>query len=902
MKMSPVKAGVQSICLLGLFVLVGCTAARKYTTTVTRTSDYHSSYDDTTLSPLNSTVLMPYNRFIDPAGTVIRFGNKQLENHSLDCALLPGGKVLAVEDRFGLAFIDATDPKLLFHLDYGVNNPYRGFISTYSGMKVADSAGTVHVFWSASNTSSKRSYVFDAMWDGKKAVISSAMPFEPVKGLSALALPNDICVALEGGEMYLFVVLNGNNQLVKLRWRDKKIIWTAATGMAPYGAVLIKGKIYVSNWAGPVPAEGGGETAGIPYARVYVDPLTGATAQGTLSVFDAASGQKLHDIRVGLHPNDVIASPDEQFLYVANANSDHVSVISTGTDAVVDSIPVQLNKKVAYLIGDSPNALAIDATGTTLYVANGLDNAIAVIKLGERVSTAGKGSSTMEGFIPTEAYPAGMALSSSSAILYVANLEGEGARVRKDDDGTYNSHRQEATVSIIPVPDKKELQQYTTRVEKANMVFRTELLQRLPRNGISAKPVPERIGEPSVFKHVFYIIKENRTYDQILGDMPQGDGMKAVCIYGDSITPNHHRLAREFLLMDNYYVSGKSSAEGHQWTDAAMVTDYIERNVQAWFNSYPHVQTDAMVYNKKGFIWNNALDHGKTVRIYGEACIPQWEGKLTWKDIWGMHKEARPFNFKNVTTISRVQPLLAPTYPGYDGQTVNDQVRADAFIKELNAYEKMPGDQLPQLIIMALPSDHTAGMREGYPRPEAMVADNDLALGRILEAITHSRFWDSTAVFVTEDDSQGGWDHVSAYRTVGFVMSPYSRLQRTVHTNYNQTCVVRTIEQILGLPPMNVVDATALPMFDCFSGKFDKTPYTHELNKIPLDLMNKAAAALSGKAKEFTVQSGTPQFDHVDGGNDDLLNRILWFAARGDRPYPRQLTLPRKLRKADDDD
>ena len=892
--------GVERAYLLFLFFLVCCTAARKYKTSVIHTSDHHSSYDDTTLSPVNSTVLMPYNRFIDPAGTVIRFGSRQLENHSLDVALLPGGRVLAVEDRFGLAFVDVAEQKLLFHLDYGVNNDYKGFISTYSGMKVWDSAGAVHVLWGASSTSSKRSYVFDALWDGKKAVISSALAFEPVKGLSALALPNDICIAGEGDNMHLFVVLNGNNQLVKLRWKDKKTVWTATTGMSPYGAVLVKGKLYVSNWAGPVPAGTGGETAGIPYARVYVDPLTGATALGTVSVFDAASGNKLHDIQVGLHPGDMVASPDEQFIYVANANSDHVSVIRTATNAVVDSIPVQLNKRAAQLVGDSPNALVIDSAGTGLYVANGLDNAIAVVRLGEKLSASGKGATTIEGFIPTEAYPAGMALS-PAGILYVANLEGEGARVRKED-GTYNSHRQEATISIIPIPDKNELQRYTARVEKANLVFRTELSQQLPRKGVPARPVPERIGEPSVFRHVFYIIKENRTYDQVLGDMPQGDGMKSVCIYGDSITPNHHRMAREFLLMDNYYVSGKSSAEGHQWTDAAMVTDYVERNVQAWFNSYPHVQTDAMVYNKKGFIWNNALDHGKTVRIYGEACIPQWDGKLAWKDVYGLYKENKPFPFKNVTTISRVEPILSPTYPGYDGQIVNDQVRADAFIRELNAYEKEPGDQLPQLIVMALPSDHTAGMREGYPKPEAMVADNDLALGRILDAITHSRFWDSSAVFVTEDDSQGGWDHVSAYRTVGFVMSPYSRLQKTVHTNYNQTCIVRTIEQILGLPPMNVVDATALPMFDCFTGQFDKTPYNYERTKIPLDLMNRPAAALSGKAKEFTALSGTPQFDHVDAGNDDLLNRILWFAARGDRPYPRNLTLPRKLRKKDDDD
>jgi hypothetical protein len=376
--------------------------------------------------------------------------------------------------------------------------------------------------------------------------------------------------------------------------------------------------------------------------------------------------------------------------------------------------------------------------------------------------------------------------------------------------------------------------------------------------------------------------------------------MKSLCVFGDSITPNQHKLASEFLLLDNYYASGKSSAEGHQWTDAAMVNDYVEKNVRAWFRSYPHVQTDALVYNKEGFIWNNALDHGKTVRIYGEACVPKWDPALGWKEIYQLHVDKKPFIFQNISTISRVRPIMSPTYPCYDGAKINDQLRADAFLKELKDYENMEGDQWPHLMILALPADHTAGMREGYPTPRAMVADNDLALGRIIEAITKSRFWDSTAIFVTEDDSQSGWDHVSGYRTTGFIISPYSRLKKTIHTNYNQTCMVRTIEQILGIPPMNAIDATALPMFDCFTGSFNKTSYDFLKNNIPLNEMNTSAASLKGKAKHFTLLSA--QFDRIDKGDDDLLNRILWFAAKGDVPYPKNMTLPEKLRTDDDDD
>lgn len=842
----------------------------------------------------NSAVLMPYNRFIDPAGTVIRFGKPTLENHSLDCALLPGGKVLAIEDRYGLAFIDVQDKKLLFHLDY--EGTYKGLMSTYSGIKVLEFENSVHIFWGASNPSAKSSFILDAVWDGRKATISNSISFKGVAP-SRMALPNDICISKEGGENYLYVVLNGNSQLTKIRLNDKKEIWTTPTGMAPFGVTITATKAYVTNWAGPVPTDASKETAGIPYAKVYIDPRTGATALGTVSIIDLQSGKILTEIEVGLHPNAIIISKDQQFVYVANGNSDNVSVISTKNDKVADNISVRLMGEENAYIGDSPNALAINNSGTILYVSNGMDNAVAVVRLGEKSSGSGKGKSFIEGFIPTEAYPAGLVLTENT--LYVANLEGEGARVATNKGFTI--HRQEATVSIIPLPDKNILRSYTSRVEASNMVFRTKITQRLPRKGITPKPVPERIGEPSVFKHVVYIIKENKTYDQVLGDMKEGDGMDSLCIYGNEVTPNQHKLAKDFLLLDNYYASGKCSGEGHSWTDAAIVTDYVEKNVGAWFRSYPHVLADALVYNKEGFIWNNALDHGKTVRIYGEACTLVWKGESRWEAIYQNFLDGKPAEFENKTTISRVRPILSPTYPGYDGPAVPDQLRADAFIKELKEFENMPGDQLPQLMILALPADHTVGTREGSPTPRAMIADNDLALGKIIEALTKSRFWDSTVVFVTEDDSQSGWDHVSAYRTTGFVVSPYSRLQKTVHTNYNQTCIVRTIEQILGIPPMNVIDATALPMFDCFGTAPDPSAYETLKNLIPLNEMNKSIASLTGKAKKYALLSATPQYDNIDGGNDDLLNHILWYAAKGNAPYPKQMTIPKKDRKDEDD-
>jgi len=886
-------------CSLGLLTLclTSCITSRNWKSSIVTASSYHSSYDDTTLTIDNSSILMPYNRIIDPAGTIIKFGNPLLENHSLDCTLFSDNKILAVEDRYGLAFIDVKDKKLLFHLNY--TGMYNGLMSTYSGLKTIKIGNSIHLFWGAANPSSNKSYILDAIWDGKQATINNSIYFKG-KAPSPMALPNDIAIHNEDGENYLYVVLNGNSQLTKIRLSDKKEIWTAQTGMAPFGIVLASDKAYISNWAGSVPTDTSRETAGIPYASVYIDPKTGATSSGTVSVLDLQSGRTIKEIETGLHPNAIITDKNQQFVYVANGNSDCISVINTQNDKVIETISVKLRDEENTFIGDSPNALAINDSGTTLYVSNGMDNAVAVINLGEKSSVSGKGNSFIEGFIPTEAYPAGLALTNN--MLYISNLEGEGAKARISTEKKFTIHQEEATISIIPLPDKKTLKHYTARVEAANMVFRSKLTQLLPRQGVAAKPVPERIGEPSVFKHVVYIIKENKTYDQVLGDMKEGDGMNTLCIYGEDVTPNQHKLGKDFLLLDNYYASGKCSAEGHSWTDAAIVTDYLEKNVRAWFRSYPHVLADALVYNKKGFIWNNALDHGKTVRIYGEACTPEWKDKSDWETLYQSYLDGKKIEFENKTTISRIKPILSPTYPGFDGPASPDQIRAGAFIKELRQFEEMPDDQLPQLMILALPADHTVGMREGYPTPRAMVADNDLALGKIIEALTKSRFWNSTVVFVTEDDSQSGWDHVSAYRTTGFVVSPYSQLKKTIHTNYNQTCMVRTIEQILGIPPMNVIDATALPMFNCFNATIDSSTYKIVENRIPLDEMNKRVVTLTGRAKKYALLSATPQYDNIDSGNDDLLNHILWFATKGNTPYPKQMTIPLKDREEDDDD
>jgi len=843
----------------------------------------------------DTTLTMPYNKILKPAGQLIYFGDSALENHALDVALSPGGKTLAVEGRYCILFVNTLNNQVLYRLNIYKYDRRNG-TSTYSGIQWLQKDGKQYVLWGTRNK------LMQAEWNGKTAEIVKDFEFRPKKGVAA-SIPNEMVIRTERGKQMVYLVLNGNDEVVKLNLNSGKIIWQKPVGLAPYGITMAKGKLYVSDWSGVVPPENDRNVAGIPWEEAKVNKF-GAVSSGAVSVLNPRNGKTVKIINVGLHPNKIISGPKERFVYVANGNDDDISVINTKTNRVSETISVRLNREKNPYFGDSPNGLALSQDGKTLYVSNGMDDALAVVALGKKASATSQNSnSKLEGFIPTAAYPAGIALSHKNT-LYVADIEGIGARltsknkhnrayqtVNREDGkiptaGAFNTHRMLAVVSVIPVPDKEALQKDTKIVKKANEQKRLALLKLLPRKNMAPVPVPQRIGEPSVFKHVVYIIKENRAYDQILGDVKKGNGDPALCTFGKKVTPNTHKMVKNFVLLDNYRASGKCSAEGHLWTDASIVTDYIEKNVRAWYRSYTHVLYDAMAYPKTGFIWDDALDHGKTVRIYGETAVPHWKSGKKWTGIYEDYLAGKPFIFTNQTTIARVRGILAPGYPGYDSHNITDQIRARAFISELKEFEKEPGDHFPDLIVMALPDDHTAGTAPGFPTPRAMVADNDLALGKIIDALSHSRFWKNTVVFVTEDDSQDGWDHVSAYRTVGLILSPYTRIRKVVSTHYNQTSLIRTMEQILGIPPMNIEDATAKPMFNAFSNKPDFTPYTFVKNDIPLNEMNPALNTLTGRQKRYAKASLAMSKLGLDMGNDNLLNHIIWSSVKKNKAYP----------------
>jgi hypothetical protein len=398
-------------------------------------------------------------------------------------------------------------------------------------------------------------------------------------------------------------------------------------------------------------------------------------------------------------------------------------------------------------------------------------------------------------------------------------------------------------------------------------------------------PIPERHGEPSVFEHVIYVIKENRTYDQVFGDIKEGNGDPSLCIFGEEVTPNQHKLAREFVLLDNFYCSGVLSADGHSWANAAYATDYLEKQFGQFTRSYPYEGSDPLAFPTSGFLWDNALFHKKTFRNFGEFVKSSYEPKnAKWRDLYADYRDnTGKVKITATPNLRSLDPHSHPNFPGFPLVTP-DVYRAKLFLDEFKQREQK--GEFPNLTYLFLPANHTNGTRPDSPTPRAMVADNDLALGMVVETVSKSKFWAKTCIVVTEDDPQNGFDHVDGHRTVGLVISPYTKRKAVDSTCYNQTGLVKTMELMLGLPPMTQLDLSATPLRNCFTEQPDLTPYSAVKNRIPLDEMNKPVKELEGKAKEFALKSLSLDFDEEDRADEDTLNRILWFSVRGNVPYP----------------
>jgi YVTN family beta-propeller protein len=707
-------------------------------------------------------------------------------------------------------------------------------------------------------------------------------------------IPAGIAVSPDGKKIY--VALNLSNRLAELDAATGRVLRMWDVGVAPYDVALAGRKIYVSNWGGRRPDADSVTGPAGRGTHVRVDSRSIAS-EGSVSIIELNTNIEHRtsniELRTGLHAGALALSPNGRWLVVANTGSDTLSVIDTHTDQIVETICARQNP--GDLFGAQPNALAFDQAGKTLFVCHGTQNAVAVFQFKP-------GESKLLGLIPVGWFPGAIAFAAPRKEIYVANIKGPGGELpAKTGQTKFNTKQHVGSLSLVPVPSAKELAAFT-QTALANLRYPLLAQAKLPaRTNQPAQPVPERVGEPSVFQHVVYIIKENRTYDQVLGDVKAGNGNADLCVFGGRVTPNQHKLVRNFVLLDNTYCCGILSADGHQWTDTAFATDYMEREFAGFPRSYPcggfgEGGRDALAYSPAGFIWNNALAHGRTLRDYGEfaTAVTRWK--------YSARKDKSYFldyyhQFLNGTDdlvigcepdIESLRPYLATNTVGWD-LDVPDVFRAAQFIKELKQFEA--AGNFPNFVIIWLPNDHTSGVKLGSPTPAAQVADNDLAFGQIVEAVSHSRFWTNTCIFAIEDDPQNGWDHVSGYRTTAYVVSAYTKRGAVVKTQYNQTSLLRTIELMLGLPPMNQMDATATPMFDCFipqGGMPDFTPFEAVTNNVPLDEMNPLPKFISNPLlrKDAYVSVRLP-LEREDQCPEDLFNHILWRAAKGPQtPYP----------------
>ncbi|MEW6073223.1 MAG: bifunctional YncE family protein/alkaline phosphatase family protein [Planctomycetota bacterium] len=840
---------------------------------------------------------LPTGEILAPAGRLVPLAGVR----PLVLAMHPGGRLLALSGKsHALVLVDPERGEVRQHAPLpgepgqtppsglaaeAILAPDEEGQASYTGLAFAPDGARLYL--SNVNGSIK---VFEV---GSDLTVTGrcSFPLPPARAPRREAeIPAGIAVSSDGERLY--VALNLSNRLGELDAATGEVRRLFDAGVAPYDVVLAAGKAYVSNWGGRRPRLG--DLTG-PAGRgtlVRVDPATHVAREGSVSVIDLASGAAI-EVLTGRHAADLAVSPDGRYVVCANAADDTLSVLDTRRDAVVETIWTKSSP--ADLFGASPNALAFDATGDRLFVANGTQNAVAVI----RFRPAARASELL-GLIPVGWFPGAIVHDAARGRLWVANLKGLPAAREPDPrsgGAGFNSRQYTGSLSLVPVPAADELPALSARVWASFHRGRIARALLPPRPGEPPRPVPERIGEPSVFRHVIYVIKENRTYDQVLGDDPRGDGDPSLCIFGADVTPNQHELVRQFVLLDNTYCCGILSADGHQWSTTAFGTDYLERSFAGWPRSYPDGmgpdEADALAYAPTGFLWDNVLRHGRSLRDYGEFAMPAVRfadparaGEPDWTACWRAWREGTgEIVFGSEPAIETLRPHLAAGTVGWS-MNVPDQFRADFFLAELRRFEAEGG--FPALILICLPNDHTSGTEEGAPTPAACVADNDLAFGRIVEAVSKSRFWPETVIFAIEDDPQDGWDHRCGYRTTAYVVSPYTKRGAVVSTFYNTTSILRTIEQILGLPPMNQFDAAAEPMFDCFTAIPDLAPFAAVPNRVALDERNPAPAEVADPLlRRHAELSARLDFDRVDACPEDALNRILWHAVRGSAaPYP----------------
>lgn len=573
------------------------------------------------------------------------------------------------------------------------------------------------------------------------------------------------------------------------------------------------------------------------------------------------------EVVVGEHPNAMVVTRDGR-LFVSCANTNQVWVVDTATMKAREQISVSLHPNAPP--GTTPNALDLSPDGRLLAVANADNNTVALVDI------ATVNDSEVEGFIPTGWYPTAVLFSKDGRRLFVLNGKGFSGQANPRGptatapgaEGQYQGGLLQGALSVIEMPAAEVLKQYTQRA--MSITPYSDAIRLAPANAPTASPIPRKVGDPSPITHVFYVIRENRTYDQVFGDIGKGNSDATLAIFGEEVTPNAHALAREFVLLDNFYVDAEVSYDGHAFSTGAYATDAVEKlwptnygrrggaylSEGGWGDRNPYGNLSAP---KDGYLWDFAVRAGRTVRSYGEFA------------------ERRSPQSPVEATVPGLRGRVHPQFPPYD-LDITDERRIEVWLEEFRQFEQ--NGQLPHLNIIRLGNDHTYGTRAGKKTPRAMVADNDVALGRLVEAISKSRYWKESAIFVLEDDAQNGPDHVDSHRSPALVISPFARRQALDSTLYTTSGMLRTMELILGLPPMSQYDAAATPMYNAFQTTPSLAPYTALPARVSLTEVNGGDAwgAQASAQMNFAEADMTPEY---------ALNEIVWKSIRGaDSPMP----------------
>jgi YVTN family beta-propeller protein len=895
----------------------------------------------------NGSWVVSSGQIINPAGTQVSLGNQvrakaialNPNRHSHTAAVLTMGAAEAVE-----IFDTNTGTVLQNYITLGLDST-----GSYSG--IAYSADGKHLVFSQDSSNVT---IADVTAEGlleDNAQISvppnnsfiTCFPNSPPGSYDipcgtfyspSTSYPGGVALSQDGSTAY--ALLNQNDTLAQINLTTKQQGTQIRVGNAPHSVVISPNgtTAYVSNEGGRAATASDFQlySAG---TEIVADPVVGAAITGTVSVVDLPSLTVKATVSTGLHPTGMAFYG--RFLLVANAYSDTISVIDTSNNVVVRTINLGLpigvpgTGQAAY--GAAPNSIAVDSKNGVAYVALYNANAIAVVNLSNPTK------SPVLGLIPVAYAPSSVVLDEADGVLIVANDKGIGARYSFECDYNvcdYNTHQDNGTVSIVPVPEPRALQTMTKQVFDYNHWGLTKNIESASGGNPKAKPVaiPARIGDPSLIKHVFLIIRENRTYDQVLGDVAAGNGDTSLAVFGGQDTPNAHALITRFPLLDNFYDPSRQSADGHQWITEALAPYADDIQSPDWLRSYPGGNAgDAMAYHNKGFLFSAASAAGLPVKIYGEYVeydtFLQPNGSTdepSWTDFYNdslkfeAGKEPTLYYQNTVqahSSLPAVSNHLITNFPIFD-LNIPDQFRVDLWLQDFN--KDVSAGTVPALSILWIMDDHTGGP----PTPDAEQADNDLAVGRMIDYISHSNVWSSSAIFIEEDDAQNGVDHVDGHRSPGYIVSPYAvQHAPTDHTYYTQVNMTRTIEQILGLQPMNQFDLVASPMRPDFTNNppqknFDA--WVHVPNQVPLDQGVGANAApepstpkgkalraawLQKKAQVFAGKLTKP-----DSEDPDTVNHFNWYMSTGfTRPYPGESKVrpPSDFRRAaptktDDDD